>query len=337
MPVTLKDVAKLASVSAQTVSNVVNGKRNVRPETRLRVLEACEELNYTPNAVARSLVTRKSRTIGLVVTNIRNPIYGEIVDITAEVAERYGYSVIVGNTKRDSASELRIVNLLLGQRVDGVLLASGAWDSTATELLQSSGIPVVRIHYHPKKLNTDYFGVDNCEGTRLATAHLISLGQKQIGFVNGPYSSISIQREQGYRDAMGVADLPVNEDWVVDGGFTREQAYRASKVILADKARPTAFVCASDLMAIGVMDAAGDLGLNVPDDLALVGFDDMFLASIRSIGLTTIRFNMTGLAEMALLRLLNKMSDEGVKGQIKYQTVLPELVIRRSSGLKPDC
>lgn len=332
MSITIKDVALRAAVSIQTVSNVLNRRVNVRPETRSRVLKACEELNYTPNAAARSLVTRKSNTIGIIVTNIRNPIYGDIVATINEVAERYEYSVIVGNTQRDSVSEQRVVNLLVEQRVDGVLLASGTWDSLATEMLHSANIPVVRFLYHPERLNTDYFGADNCEGTRLATNHLIALGHTRIGFVSGPKSSISLQREQGFKDAMKTAELPVNESWIVDGGFTRKLAYRAGAQLLKRKKKPSGIVAASDLMAIGIIDAAYDLSLKVPGDLAIIGFDDIFAASIRPVNLTTIKFDIEGIAESAILRLINKISSETDIKDRKYVTAPCQLIVRGSCG-----
>jgi LacI family transcriptional regulator len=332
MSITIKDVALRADVSIQTVSNVLNRRLNVRPKTRSRVLKACEELNYTPNAAARSLVTQKSKAIGVIVTNIRNPIYGDIIATINEVAERYGYSVMVGNTQRDSVSEQRVVNLLVEQRVDGVLLASGTWDSSATEMLLSADIPVVGFLYHPEVLNTDYFGADNVGGTRLATNHLIALGHTRIGFVSGPKSSISLQREQGFKDTMKTAELPINETWIVDGGFTRELTYRAGTKLLKRKNKPTGIVAASDLMAIGLIDAAYDLSLRVPHDLAVIGFDDIFAASIRPVNLTTIKFDIEGIAESAILRLINKMSSETVIKDRKYVTAPCQLIVRSSCG-----
>jgi DNA-binding LacI/PurR family transcriptional regulator len=332
MTVTIKDVARRAGVSIQTVSNVLNRRVNVRPQTRSKVLKASEELNYMPNAIARSLVTRKTKAIGLIITNIRNPIYGDVVASINEVAERYGYSVIVGNTQRDSVSEQRIVNLLFEQRVDGVLLASGTWDSSATELLHSARIPVVRFLSHPQTLNTDFFGADDCEGTRIATNHLIGLGHVDIGFVTGPKSSISLQREQGFRDAMRAAELKVNDQWIVDGAFLREGAYNAGVQLLRKKSRPSAMVCASDLMAIGLIDAAYDFALKVPEDLAVTGFDDIFAASMRQVNLTTIKFDLEGIAESAILRLINKMSSETAIRDRKYVTAPCKLIIRGSCG-----
>ena len=232
MPVTIKDVARLAGVSPQTVSNVINRRPFVRTETRERVLKVCEELGYHPNAAARSLVTRKRNIIGLVLANIKNPIYGEIVDTITSVADRYGYSVMVGNTRRDAASEERIVRVLVEQRVDGVLLASSTWDSEVTAALQGAEIPVIHIMHHPRELTVDYYGADNVGGTRDATEHLIGLGHTALGFMHGPLTSTSIQREQGFRDAMAAAGLEVNENWVAEGDYTREGGYRAARAAL---------------------------------------------------------------------------------------------------------
>jgi DNA-binding LacI/PurR family transcriptional regulator len=335
MAVTIKDVAKAAGVSPQTVSNVLSGKRNVRPHTRHKVLKACEELDYTPDATARGLVTRKRHTIGLVITNIQNPVYGEIIETISEVAERYGYSIMVGVTKRNAISETKIVNMFVQQRLDGVLLASGMLDSTASEVLSRAGIPTVRILYHPERLDTDFYGSDNVMGMRLVTDHIIALGHKGIGFVNGIKSSISLQREQGFQDALKAAGLEMRKEWLIDGGFTRAKAYAATKRVLSGTDRPTALVCASDLMALGVIDAAYDLGLSIPQDLAVAGFDDIVTASIRPVSLTTVRFDLVGLAEQAILRLLAKMSSETASDGNKYHLVPCHLVIRKSSGNGP--
>lgn len=332
MPVTIKDVARQAGVSAQTVSNVMNDRPLVREETRQRVLRACEELGYHPNAAARSLVTRHRNIIGLVLANIKNPIYGEIVDTITLVADRFGYSVMVGNTRRDAASEARIVRLLTEQRVDGVLLTSSTWDSRATDVLQDAGIPVIHILHHPKDLTVDYYGADNIAGTRQATAHLISLGHGALGFLHGPLTSTSIQREQGFREALQAAGLTVNARWVAEGDYTREGGYRATRRLLEQAPCPTAIVCASDMMALGVLDAACELGIDVPRDLAVVGFDDIFIASLRLVGLTTVRFDREGLADLAIRNLLTKISGKSRREQRQYVTVPCELIVRRTCG-----
>ena len=333
MPVTLKDVAALADVSIQTVSNVLNRRVNVRPQTRIKVLTACEELNYRPNAAARSLVTQKSQVLGLVIPDITNPIFGDIFSTITSVSERYGYSVMVGNTGRETIPEHRIINLLVEQRVDGVLVNSSTSDNSSIEPLLMAKIPVVRLLSYPNDLNTDFFGTDDCNGTRMATEHLIGLGHRELGYIRGRRdANLSIQREQGFRDAMRTAGLPVNEDWVVGGGFSHEIAYKEAHRLLEAESRPTGFICHSDMVALGLLDATYDHSLKVPDDISIVGFDDIFAASIRPVGLTTIKFNIEVLAESAILRLIHRMNSKTEIVDRKFYQEACGLIVRSSSA-----
>lgn len=332
MAVTIKDVARLAGVSAQTVSNVMNSRPVVRSETREKVLDACARLGYSPNAAARSLVTRKRNIIGLVLVNIRNPIYADIVDTIATIADRYGYSVMMGNTKRDPGHERRVVDLMLEQRVDGVVLASTSWESTAVEVLQRAGIPVTLILNHPEKILSDYFGTDNRGGAKLTTSHLISLGHSNLAFVRGPRTSTSLERERGFRDAMKEANRAVNEDWVIDGQYTLEGGRRAFKKLLKLDARPTGIVCASDLMAFGGLDAAASMGISIPRELAVVGFDDLSFSSLQQVALTTVHFDLQTIAEQAIGNLLSIIDGEKKTNEISIVRVGCELIIRSTCG-----
>ena len=332
MAVTLKDVALRAGVSIQTVSNVLNRRVNVRTKTRIKVLEACEELNYRPNAAARSLVTQKSRVLGLVIPDITNPIFGDVFSTISKVSERYGYSVMVGNSRRETIPEYRIINLLVEQRVDGVLLISSTSDNISIEPLLMSNIPVVRLLTEPKGLNTDFFGTDDCNGTRMATEHLISLGHRQLGYIRGRALSQSIQREIGFRDTMRTAGLPVNEDWMIGSDFSREVAYRDTLRLLRTRNYPTGFVCNSDMVALGMIDAAFDLDLKVPEDISVIGFDDIFAASVRPVSLTTIKFDIEGLAESAILRLIHKLNSETAVVDRKYYLEECRLIVRGSTA-----
>ena len=332
MPVTLKDVALRAGVSIQTVSNVLNRRVNVRPHTRIKVLTACEELNYRPNAAARSLVTRKSKVLGLIIPDITNPIFGDVFSTISNVSERYGYSVMVGNTRRESILEHRISNLLVEQRVDGVLLISNTTDNSSLEPLLMANIPVVRLLTHPQGLNTDFFGTDDCNGARMATEHLISLGHHKLGYIRGRAISQSINREIGFRDTMRTASLPVDEDWMIGNGFSRKAAYKAAFKLLKSKNYPTGFVCNSDMVAFGLIDAACDLSIKVPEDISVVGFDNIFAASIRPVSLTTIEFDIESLAESAILRLIHRLNSETEIKDLKHYVEACNLIIRNSTA-----
>ena len=337
MAVTLKDIARQAGVSIQTVSNVVNNRPFVRRETRDRVLQACEELGYHPNAAARSLVTHKRHIIGLALARM-DPVYSEIVDAIARHTEPYGYSIIIGTTRRDADAEAHVVKLLIEQRVDGVILASSTWNSIAGDLLRSAGIPFVCMLQRPRDQREDYFGIDNFGGAQAVARHLIELGRDDLGFVRGPVgassplTSTSLEREQGFRETVQAAGRAVYESWIADGDYTREGGYRAGMLLLTRNPRPQALICASDLMALGALDAAHDLDLNVPRDLAVTGFDDIFAASLQPVGLTTVHVDRENLAELAIRRLLGRISGE-IQPHPSEQVLVPcQLIVRRTCG-----
>jgi LacI family transcriptional regulator len=335
--VTLKDIARHAGVSIQTVSNVVNERSFVREETRTRVLQACAELDYCPNAAARSLVTQRRHIVGLALARM-DPVYSEIVDAIVTHCEPLGYSTIISTTKRDAGAEARAVNMLIEQRVDGVILASSTEDSVAADLLRAAGIPFVRMLQRPTDPTEDYFGNDNFQGAADATRYLIALGHTALGFVRGPVgatsplTSTSLEREQGFRKTMFAAGLPVFESWVADGGYSLQGGYRAGKLLLERASPPTAIECASDLMALGVMDAAGDLGRAVPGDLTVIGFDDIFVSSVRPLALTTVHVNWETMAALAIGRLLGRISGEAQDDRPEHVSLPCQLIVRNTSA-----
>jgi LacI family transcriptional regulator len=335
--VTLKDIARHAGVSIQTVSNVINDRPFVREETRVRVLQACAELDYHPNAAARSLVTQRRQIIGLALARM-DPVYSEIVDAIVTHCEPHGYSTIISTTKRDADAEARAVNLLIEQRVDGVLLASSTHDSVAADLLRTAGIPFVRLLQRPADPTADYFGADNCQGAVDMTRYLLGLGHTAVGFVRGPVGAISpltstsLERERGVRQTMSAAGLPLYESRVADGGYSLQGGYRAGKLLLERTNPPTAIECASDLMALGVMDAALDLGLAVPGDLSVTGFDDIFVSSLGPLSLTTVHVDCETIAGLAIRRLLGRIDGE-TRDEPPEQVSLPcELRVRGTSA-----
>ena len=340
MPVTLKDIARHAGVSIQTVSNVINNRPFVRQETRQRVMTACEALGYHPNAAARSLVTQRRNILGVVLARM-DPVYSEIIEAIVRQAEPYGYSIIVGTTKRSADAEARTVNFLIEHRVDGVILASSTWDSVAADLLRTAAIPFVRMLQRPNDPSEDFVGNDNFQGAADTAQHLVSLGHTTLGFVRGPVgpthplTSTSLERERGFRKTVLAAGLPVFESWIADGNYTLEGGYRAGRLLLERKPRPTAIQCASDMMALGVLNAATDLGLRIPEELSVTGFDDIFVASLGPVALTTVHVDWEGMVDMAICRLLARIDGGGEALTPKHETLPCRLVVRRSCG--PAC
>lgn len=330
-PVTIKDVARLAGVSPKTVSNVVNNRPVVKPTTRQRVLDAIRALDYHPSALARGMVTRSRRLIGLVLADITNPAYPEMVEGVASLARQAGFMVMLCNTGRDPDEEQRYVHLLIEQRVDGVIIASSRMDSQAAEMLTSAGIKVVLFNRHPEQYSVSFVGVDNEGGGYLATRHLLDLGHRRIAFIRGTRgASTSIEREQGYRRALGEYGIEPDPELIGWGDYHPEVARTAADLLLRMKNRPTAVFAANDVMALSVIDAATSLGLRVPEDLAVVGFDDIAIASHRLIGLSTIHGDLGQLSREATTLLL-----EAVNGNLTepVRKILPVyLVVRRTCG-----
>lgn len=334
-PVTIKDVARRAGVCNKTISNVINSPEIVKPETRQRVLRAIQDLDYRPNAAARSLVTRRRHLIGLVLFDITNPTYPEITEVVINMAREAGFTVLVCSTGRDPADEDRYVDLLIEQQVDGVLIAVQRADSQTAEVLMQRGIKVVLLNRRCADVALPYVGLDNENGGYLATKHLLDLGHRRIAFIRGvEYSSTSQEREAGYLRALRESGISRDPDLIVCGDYSATTTLEKAKELLACEDRPSAIFAAADVMALAVMDAAVGMGLRIPEDVAIVGFDDLPLASNSVISLTSVHGGVSAMAEEAtriLFELINHPADSSVGNQV--QKILPVVLqIRRSSG-----
>lgn len=251
-PPTIADVARRAHVSRATVSRVLNEYPHVRPQVRGTVQRAMRALGYRPDHVARSLARRETKTLGLVVADITNPFYAETARAIVETARGHGYNVILCNTDNLPRLQEEYVEVLRQRRVDGIIV------------------------------------LDNFRASHDLTRHLLNLGHRRIGFIAGLRElSTASERLRGYRAALRAAGLPADPRLMRPGAFKAEMAQRAAQELLKLPRRPTAIMAGNDLMALGVMQAAGDLGLEVPRDLAVVGFDDIGIAAHRQIQLTT--------------------------------------------------
>jgi DNA-binding LacI/PurR family transcriptional regulator len=329
---TINDVAKRAGVSPKTVSNVINVRPHVREETRSRVLQAVAELGYHPDIAARSMVTKRRNLIGFMLWDILNPAYTEMVEIIVAKARDAGYMVILGNVARDPTEEEQLATLLIERRVDGAILASTSKDSDVPNRLMAAGVPVVLVSRYSDNSSADYVGVDNQGGGYLVTQHLLRVGHERIAFIRGAESaSTSRDREAGYRSALEDHGIQYEPALVAEGGYTSRGAYEATHRLLTLRGRPTALVCANDVMAISAIDAVCDAGLRVPEDVAVTGFDDIAMAGSRCLGLTTVRAEMNRMAREAVNLLLSRM--HGPLIETPRRVVFPaELVVRRTCG-----
>lgn len=309
---TIRDVAQRAGVSVATVSHVINGTRKVAPETAARVRRAMEELDYHPNAVARSLRTRKTQAIGVVVSDITNPFFATLVRGAEDAAIEAGYSLIVCNSDETPEKEDLYVRLLWRRRMDGLLIApvrDGA--SSAVQELARRQMPFVFIDRKAKGVEADAVLSDNVGGAYLATQHLIERGHKRIGIVLGiPGATTTEERLAGYRRALEEAGIPLAEDLVVWGGYRVAGGRRATAKLLSLSDPPTAIFSTNNLMTVGVLKELFHRKVRIPKDVAVVGFDDLEWAEMANPPLTTVAQQPYEIGHRALALLLEQLSGE---------------------------
>ena len=331
---TIGDVARRAGVSRATVSRVLNEYPHVRPRVRLAVQRAMRALGYRPDQVARSLARRETKTLGLVVADLTNPFYAETARAIVETARGHGYNVILCNTDNLPRLQEEYVEVLRQRRVDGIIFGSVFLDDPVVEALVEAGYPCVMYNRRLRSGRGNYIVLDNVGASQDLTRHLIEFGHRRIGFIAGLRElSTAAERLQGYRAALRAAGLPVDRCLVRPGAFVAEMAQRAAQELLKLARRPTAIMAGNDLMALGVMQAAGDLGLRIPGDLAVVGFDDIEIAAHRQIQLTTMAQQKAEMGRMAVAWLLEIIRDPSRYARQPLQQILaPRLILRRTCG-----
>lgn len=328
---TIQDVADRAGVSITTVSRVLNDTGYpMRPETKRRVLEAIDALDFRPSPLARGLLGKSTRTIGLIIPDISNPYYPLLSRGVEDVASEKDYTVIFCNTDRSLAKLRGYLDMLREKQADGIIFAGGGMDSEGAPLpLEEIRGPVVLVGRHRWPFPS--VQVDNTSAAYEATSHLIGLGHRQIGFLSGPTTLTSARdRLKGYRQAMEVLGAGVQEALVREGDFGSESGYQAGLSLLsAAGIRPTALFAANDQMALGAMAAAFDLGVRVPEQLAVVGFDNIPTGRYVRPSLTTISLPTYEMGASAARLLLKLLAGEPAEQVLWLPT---RLVARQSSG-----
>ena len=334
--ITIKDIARIAKVSPATVSMVVNDRPGVSEETKYRVLRIVQALQYTPNLIARSLVKRHSNFITMLITNISNPVFAEIACGVDDVLRKHEYTLSIILTYDDRELETKEIESVLARGMNGLLTCAPLLDNSNIAKLVENNFPVVSILRRVYNCDDlDYVIVDSTKGAYLATEHLIRLGHKKIGFIKGPsHTSSGIEKQEGSISALKDYGLTISEDLIQAGDYSRKSGYLATNHLLkmGSRERPTAIFAANDHMAIGAFEAIWDAGLKTPEDMALVGFNDVEATSLRTIEITTIAHPKRRMGQLAAKRLIDKIEEkEGYKDL--YQVILePELVIRKSCG-----
>jgi DNA-binding LacI/PurR family transcriptional regulator len=328
---TIYDVARLAGVSTATVSRALNGTAAIAASTRAAIDDAVEQLGYRPNPIARSLVTKSTQTIALLLPDITNPFYAELVAGAQELLLERDQAMLLCTTAGDPEQEARYLRLLRAKHVDGALVDGLVLPSERIAAFVEDGFPIVCLDRDVDSSLIPLVQVDNRLGARLATEHLLSLGHTRIAHVGGPPDErISHERRGGYRDALASAGIATDPTIETSGDFVEQGGHAAMQRLLESGARFSAVFCANDLSAMGALNAILSSGRKVPLDLSLVGFDDLRLAPYTSPGLTTIHQPAFEIAQHATELLLQLIRGKSPKTMLHLFT--PSLVVRGSTG-----
>jgi DNA-binding LacI/PurR family transcriptional regulator len=343
--VRIHDVARVAGVSASTVSNVLNGRTDrMRAETKARVQEAISQLKYTPNVSAQQLKSGQSRSIGLIVPSVANPFWGTLAHHVERAATAFGYKVLVCNAERDPVAETRYAETLLASGVRGVILSSSPISFDHLRDLTDRGLVVAAFDRRSRgadEVVACSVSVDHELGGRLAGQHLIGLGHRRIGFISGPIRTNSrIGRLGGLRAAMARAGLELGDDLIWQGGgiggFGDTEGVELGRIgiteLLSRDDPPTAVMALNDMYAFGVYAGARDLGFRIPEDLSIVGYDDIVLSEIVQPALTTIRQPVGTMADTAVKALIGRLEGALDPKERAHVDVTPELIVRASTG-----
>ena len=332
MPVTIRDVARAAGVSTATAARALGGYGHASPAARRKVSESARRLGYRPNVVARALVSRATTTVGLVVGDIENPFFAAAARGLADVMDAHGYTVLLANADEDAGRERRAVDALRARQVDGMVVvpAPGASPEHLAELV-TAGVPLVLLDRAVVGVAADSVLVRNVAGARAAVAHLAGLGHRRIGVVSdSPDITSSAERIQGYRQALRAAGIAPEPGLISIGGPTRDDGEAAALRLLDRADRPTAVFTANNFMTVGALRAARSLGLRIPDDVALVGFDDLDWTTLVQPPVTVVRQPVADLGRVAGERLLRRL--EGDAGPPKRIRLDANLIVRGSCG-----
>ncbi|RKD21522.1 transcriptional regulator, LacI family [Caminicella sporogenes DSM 14501] len=338
MAVTIKDIAKAAGVSRATVSRVLNDSGYVREETRQKVLKAIKELNYTPSAIARSLSTSRTNTIGVIVPEINNPFFGEIIKGISQVADEHNLNIILCNTDDNKEKELKALKLLKQQRIEGIIITptypEDEFNREYLSSLENLGIPIVLLDGHVEYFNFSGVFIDHIKGAYDAATALIEAGHRKIAIITG-YMNSRPARERliGYKKALEINNIPVEEKYIFYGDYTHETAYNITKEILNMKDRPTAIFVMSNMMILGCMKAFYEENIRVPEDMAIIGFDKIDVLNIIGMNISFVNGPTIEMGKMGMKILIESLNNGKDVKELKRIILMPKLVLKGSEKL----
>jgi len=338
MTLTIKDIAREAKVSKATVSRVMNGSKAVSPELFKRVTEVIEKNNYKPNELARGLVTSKTNTIGIILSDISNPVFGALTKGVNEYCQRMDYTVLVCESAGEKKKELALLNKLEDKKIDGVLFAGVDVDADLIKTMKEKPYPVVLVTNETSCGENVMATVvhDNVKAVREAVRFMIQNGHRKIAFISGPENDYSsgMKRVQGYKEALEEQGIEMLDSYIEYGKFTFDSGFQCMKKIYEENSvLPTAVMACSDLMAIGAMHYLKTVQVKVPDDISIMGFDDSELAMYSEPALSTVRISYFDEGEKAAIELLKRINSTNSKEDARTY-YMDYKIIRRNSVKK---
>lgn len=330
----IMDVAKRAKVSPMTVSRVLNQSGYVKEETKQRILQAMEEVNYIPNGLARSLVKQKSMTLALIVPDITNPFFTTVARGTEDMARKSGYRVILCNSDEDLKKEQEYVEMCLSIRVDGIIIAAAGDRSAASlEKIKKHNIPFVCIDREVAGVDADFIVGDNAAAARTLTQHLIDLGHRRIAMISGPFSvSTSRERIQGYQEALASNNIPFLPEYLIETSYNQRADLQFVDVMRAWQTPPTAIFAANNFVGAQVFRGLRNMNLRVPEDVAIVTFDEMEALFITEPFLTSALQPAYNFGSLAIQLLMERMDGAAIK-QPRRIVLAADIAIRRSTAV----
>jgi LacI family transcriptional regulator len=329
----IRTIARIANVSIATVSRTINHVATVNPKISKRVWEVIDELDYFPNTQARALVSGRSRLFGLIVSEITNPFFPELIQGFEDIAVEHGYEILVSSTNNDPKRMTHCIRRMIERKVEGVAIMTFGIEEPLLDQLAKRKVPLVFIDVAPDRPGCSVLKVDYRHGIRQGVQHLAALGHRHIAFISGPAKLHSAHsRAVAFSKSLRECGIAPNPAWIVEGDHTLEGGVAATEQLLGEKTRPTAVMCSNDMTAIGVMHKLYRAGLRVPDDLSVIGFDDIHIAQVTIPPLTTIQMSRYELARSAFVALRDHAEATGEAAPKREYNIPTDLIVRESTG-----
>lgn len=329
---TIEDVARAANVSVATVSRVVNRQGGVRQATEERIVRAINELNYVRNAIARSMVRKETKTIGVIIPDFTNPFFSEVISGLQKAALEKNYFTLISSSNESKMIESEILQHYIERGVDGLVVTTANENGDHLDPVIKAGIPIVAVDRQIHKYDVDTVLTGNREGAYEAVKHLISKGHTDIAIIRGPQDTTpGLERYRGYERAMKEYDLPIRPEWIGEGDFREGSGFTNTKKFYQATKRPTAIFSCNNLMSIGAVKALQQLEWKLGEEVAFLGFDDIEIATFIKPNLTMVSRHMRNLGEIAFQLLHDRMMNSQEMDPVKRQHILsPYLIVRDS-------